>query len=312
MAIFSAGAGIWGIDLFEEGRPYRSSAYVILAEEPTLVETGSARSHQALVEGLREVGLSLEQLRHVIVTHVHLDHAGGAGQVMQKAPHAVLHCHPRAARHLIDPSRLEQGARAVYGDQLEDLFGPLVPVPEAQVVMQDDQSVVNLGDRELVFYDTPGHAKHHTCVLDRHTGGFFSGDTVGIRYQPEYTGWSFVYGFPTTTPSDFDPDVMLNTLDRLEGLGITRIYHTHFGVTEPAADAFRFSRHGIRVIQEFLPRLTPDSSLEEVRQTLMAAIRHDLQQQGHEVANVNPLSLDIMLNSQGILVYLQKRAAGKL
>ncbi|NMP21353.1 MBL fold metallo-hydrolase [Sulfobacillus harzensis] len=312
MAVFHVGDGIDGIDLFEEGRPERSSAYLIRSQEPILVETGSARSHHVLVDGLRELGVAPEDLRHIIVTHVHLDHAGGVGQMMQAAPKARLHCHPRAARHLVDPSRLEAGARAVYGEQMDEIFGPLMRVPEDRVVVHPDHSVLNTGDRELVFFDTPGHAKHHACVLDQKTMGLFSGDTVGIRYAPGYTAWDFVYGFPTTTPSDFDPDVMLETLDRLQALNLSRIYHTHFGVTEPAEEAFSFSRRGIHAIQRILPELGPDSSLGAVQDALRQAVAEDLAEQGHPGADVSALNLDIMLNSQGILVYLQKKAAGKL
>lgn len=312
MAVFVAGDGIYGIDLFEEGRPERSSAYFIQSQEPILVETGSARSHEALLEGLRELHVRPEDLKHIIITHVHLDHAGGVGQMMEIATKATLHCHPRAARHLIDPSKLEAGARAVYGDAMDRIFGPLKPVPEHRVVVQEDESVLLAGDRELVFYDTPGHAKHHTCVLDRQTMGLFSGDTVGIRYQPRYTGWDFTYGFPTTTPSDFDPDVMLETLDRLQSLDLARVYHTHFGVTEPAEEALDFTRRGIRAIQSALPELSPNDSLADVERALYHAVQEDLAHVGHPDRDASAINLDIMLNSQGILVYLQKKAAGKI
>ncbi len=312
MAVFAISNNLFGIDLFEEGRPGRSSAYFIRGLEPILVETGSARSHAALVEGLAELGARPSDLRHIVITHVHLDHAGGVGQMMEAAPEAILHCHPRAARHVIDPSRLEAGARAVYGEQMSSLFGPLKPVPQERVAVHEDETVLDTKDRELVFYDTPGHAKHHTCVVDTATRGLFSGDTVGIRYSKVYTGWDFDYGFPTTTPSDFDPDVMLATLDRLEALDVERVYHTHYGVTDPASEAFAFSRRGIRAIQGILPGLNPESPLSQVQQALERAVAEDLESIGHPVSNVSPVGMDIVLNSQGILVYLQKKAAGKL
>ncbi len=182
MAIFEVESGIFGIDLYEEGRRYRSSAYVILDDEgPVLVDPGSARSHGRLVAGLQEVGLDPQDLRHVVATHAHLDHAGGAGQLMARATGATLHCHPRAAAHLIDPGRLQQGARAVYGDALEDLFGPLLPIPAQRVVTPGDGESLVLHGRALTFYDAPGHAKHHLAVVDSLTRGLFSGDAVGIR-----------------------------------------------------------------------------------------------------------------------------------
>ncbi|MCY0878287.1 MAG: MBL fold metallo-hydrolase [Firmicutes bacterium] len=310
MATFRAADEVYGIDLFEEGRPGRSSAYLIRGREPILVETGSANSQEALWSGLAELGVGPEDLRHVVVTHVHLDHAGGAGQTMARATKALLHCHPRAARHLADPRRLEAGARAVYGERLDAMFGPILPVAADRIVVHEDESALKTRDRILRFYDTPGHAKHHTCVVDEATRGIFSGDTIGIRYVPSYTGWDFVYGFPTTTPSDFDPEVMLETLDRLEALNLRAVYHTHYGVTEPAREAFQFSRRGLRRIQQILPLLSDASTYEEVAEALGRQVREDLASQGHPGVDVAPLALDLMLNSQGILVYLQKRAQG--
>lgn len=310
--IFEVGDDIYGIDLFEEGRPYRSSAYLIRDTQLTLVETGSARSHEKLIEGLKELGVSPRDLCHVVVTHVHLDHSGGAGQLMALAPEATLHCHPRAARHLIDPSRLSEGARAVYGNGLDQIFGSLQPVPADRVVSHEEGTTLELARRQLIFLDTPGHAKHHTSVVDTGSRGLFSGDMVGIRYHPGYTGWPFVYGFPSTTPSDFDPDVMLKTLDRLQRWELSAVYHTHYGVTRPSADAFAFSRHGVEIIQSVMSGLSSDASLAEIQARLQAAIERDLKGKGRGTFSVTALALDLMLNSQGIRVYLQKRAAGKL
>ncbi|OLZ11731.1 MBL fold metallo-hydrolase [Sulfobacillus thermosulfidooxidans] len=312
MSIIDYGQGIYAIDLYEEGKPFRSSAYVIKDNQTALIETGSARSHEALLQGLKELDLSPADLDHVIVTHVHLDHAGGAGQMMQRSPHALLHAHPRAARHLIDPSKLDQGARAVYGDHMDEMFGALVPVDASRVVIEDDEGTLSLGEHTLSFYHTPGHAKHHMCIVDDVTQGIFSGDMIGIRYVPGYTGWDFDYGFPTTSPVDFDPDVMLQSLDRLEALGAHRIYHTHFGVTEPAQEAFDFSRKGVHYINELIKQLPENPSYELVYRALSEIIAQDLKHLGHPVNNVDPLALDIMLDSQGILVYIQKKKAGKL
>jgi glyoxylase-like metal-dependent hydrolase (beta-lactamase superfamily II) len=263
------------------------------------------------VAGLKEAGVKPEDLDHIILTHVHLDHAGGAGQMMEKSPKALMHVHPRGARHLIDPSRLDQGARAVYGGEMEALFGELKPVAAQRVVSEEDGQKLHLGRHTLTFYHTPGHAKHHMCIWDDVTHSIFSGDTVGIRYRPEYTGWDFVYGFPTTSPVDFDPDVMLESLDKMEALRPERIFHTHFGETKPAQQAFDFSRRGVHYIQALLQQLPDTADYPMIQQALSQIIAQDAERQGHKVANVDPLALDIMLDSQGILVYIQKKA-GKL
>lgn len=312
MPIHEVFQGIFAIDLYEEGKPARSSAYVILDDQPTLVETGSTRSHSALVEGLKELGLTPVDLQHVIITHVHLDHAGGVGPLMEKAENATLYCHPRAARHVIDPSRLESGARMVYGDGLEQIFGPLKPVPASRVQPVDDQFQLPIGRHTLTFYDTPGHARHHCCVVDDLSRGIFSGDMLGIRYAEQYTGWPFVYGMPSTTPSDFNPAVMRATLARLQKLDLARVFHTHFGLTKPAREAFDFSRRGLDVIERVVQDLSSEPNYQEIHALLTSAIQDDIRELGYAVDNVNPLSLDIWLNSQGILVYLQKLKAGKL
>ncbi|MCL4494840.1 MAG: MBL fold metallo-hydrolase [Firmicutes bacterium] len=312
MPIIDYGSDIYGIDLFEEGRPFRSTAYVIKDSEIALIDTGSAKSHQVLLDGLAELKLRAEDIDHLIMTHVHLDHAGGAGQMMQKSTRALLHAHPLAAEHLIDPARLEQGVRRVYGEQTTALFGPLMPVDKNRVLSRDDGEVLRLGRRTLTFYHTPGHAKHHLCIGDDLGHAIFSGDMVGIRYHPGYTGWDFTYGFPTTSPGDFDPEVMLASLDRLQTLHPRRIFHTHFGVTEPADEAFDFCRRGVHYIQELIGRLPANVTYELIYQALSQIIAQDLQRLGHKVSNTDPLAVDMMLNSQGILVYIQKKEAGKL
>ncbi|MCY0909279.1 MAG: MBL fold metallo-hydrolase [Sulfobacillus thermotolerans] len=312
MAVIDYGSGIYAIDLLEEGKPFRSSAYLIKDKQLALVDTGSARSHETLLAGLQEVGVSPQDIDHIIVTHVHLDHAGGTGQMMQASPRAVVHAHARAATHLIDPSRLAQGVRAVYGERTDELFGTLVPIEARRVVVEGDDAHLKLGRHTLTFYDTPGHAKHHLCVWDSESQGLFSGDMVGIRYRPEYTGWDFVYGFPTTSPVDFDPEVMLESLARMEKLKPQRIFHTHFGETTPAAEAFHFTRRGVEYIRALIEQLPDNVEYSMIHEALQQIVLQDIKRQGYHVQNVNPLALDMMLDAQGILVYIQKKAAGKL
>lgn len=312
MAVIDYGSGIYAIDLYEEGKPFRSSAYLIKDEQLALIETGSANSHEALMRGLGELDVKPEDLDHILVTHVHLDHSGGAGQMMQASPKAVMHAHPRAAQHLVDPSRLISGTRAVYGEHADEMFGPLIPIEAERVVAEDDGGHLTLGRHTLSFYHTPGHAKHHMCIYDGTSTSLFSGDMVGMRYWPEYTGWDFVYGFPTTSPVDFDPDTMLASLDRMEQLHPASIFHTHFGETKPAAVAFDFSRRGVQYIRALIDQLPENPDYQMIQQALSQIIIQDARRQGHPVKNADPLALDIMLDAQGILVYIQKKQAGKL
>jgi len=301
------------IDLEEFGDRGRTGAYLLLGAEPTVIETGSAACHERLLAGLGEAGVKPEELCHVIVTHVHLDHAGGAGALMRLAPRALLHCHPRALPHLADPSRLWQGAATVYGERLELLFGRPLPVPAERIVVHEDGSTLALPGRTLTFYDTPGHARHHLGIVDSLTGGLFSGDTVSIRYQPELTGFPVPYLFPTTTPIDFDPVAALNTLDRLEGLGLRAVYHTHFSVTRPATTALAASRAGIWAILALIEEgVGPDTPVAEVEARLQQVVLRDLQRLGIAEPRLDFMALDLHLNAQGIVVYLQRKARGKI
>lgn len=305
--------GLAVIDLKEDGLSYRTSGYVLTGAEPVLIETGSSQSFSDVEKELEMLGLKPSDLRHIIVTHVHLDHAGGAGLWMQKAPRAVLHCHPRAAQHMIDPSRLKQGALAVYGEQqLQQMYGEIYSTDATRVVAHPDGDVLEVNGRTLTFYDTPGHAKHHFCIMDDKTQGLFSGDTVGLRFRGEFTGWPMVYGMPTTSPSDFNPVVMRETLSRLESFSPSRIFHTHFGVTEPAEDAFQFCYHGLDLIDDLIAKLSDKPTFDEIHEQLQAMIREDAGAQGNTGGDFSGLALDLNLNAQGILVYLQKKAQGKL
>ncbi|MBX6377670.1 MAG: MBL fold metallo-hydrolase, partial [Clostridia bacterium] len=155
------------VDLRDRGRPRYTGAYILTGPEPTVVETGGSISAPYLLAGLEALGVEPAQVRHVFVTHIHLDHAGGAGNLLRLMPEAKLYVHPRGARHLIDPSRLVAGAQVAWNGRAEELFGPVVPAPAERVVALRDGEVVALGGgRRLTAVDTPGHAPHHHAYYD--------------------------------------------------------------------------------------------------------------------------------------------------
>ncbi len=166
---------------------------------------------------------------HVIPTHVHLDHAGGVGLLMQHLPRATLVVHPRGARHLIDPTALIQGATAVYGAaEIERSYGQIVGVDAARVVTTHDGMRLSLAGRELLFFDTPGHARHHHCIWDERSRGFFTGDTFGLSYR-EFDTAQGPWLLPTTTPVQFEPEALRASVDRLLAHAAAVLYLTHFG-----------------------------------------------------------------------------------
>ncbi len=197
-----------------------------------VIETGTVYSVPGLLSLMEERGIDPEQVQYVIPTHVHLDHAGGAGLMMRHFPRARLLAHPRGARHLVDPTKLVAGSREVYGDELFDqLYGDIVPVDESRVHVVEDGETLRLGERALEFRHTPGHADHHFCVWDATSGGWFTGDVFGISYAWFRTpGGDFV--MPSTTPPQFRPDELKASLALLDSYGPQRVYLTHYGALE--------------------------------------------------------------------------------
>lgn len=222
------GHGIYAIDA-RYVRPQLAAIHLIVeGGRAALFDTGTQSSLPHVVAALAALGLSPASVDYVIPSHVHLDHAGGAGAMMQAFPNATLVVHPRGARHMIEPAKLMAGVMAVYGEQVaRDLYGELLPVPAARVREAADGMVLDLAGRALTLLDTPGHAKHHVCLVDGRTGGIFTGDTLGLSYRElDVDGRPSI--FPSTTPVQFDPAAMHASIDRVLALQPPALYPTHF------------------------------------------------------------------------------------
>ncbi|MER2007776.1 MAG: MBL fold metallo-hydrolase [Psychrobacillus sp.] len=234
------------IDIFDMGLNERTGTYVIQEDELTLVETGPSPSVKHVKEGLQKLGFSLADVKYIILTHIHLDHAGGAGLLLQQCPNATVVVHPKGARHLANPERLIAGARAVYGSNFDDLFDPIVAIPEERLLTKADGETLKIGAAcTLTFLDTPGHANHHFGVYDPISNGMFAGDTVGVRYeQLAKDGVDLV--LPSTSPNQFDPKAMQKAIERFQQMSLSYIYYGHFGMTDNAAAA-------LAQVSEWLP-----------------------------------------------------------
>ena len=216
--------GILQIDTLLGGMDQMTAGFLVQGPAPALVETGSQTSVGAVHAGLTALGLGPDDLRWIIVTHIHLDHAGGVGELAAAFPGASVVVHERGARHLVDPTRLVDSAARVYGPLLDGLYGRMTPVPEERVIAAADRHRVDLGDgRSLVMVDSPGHAKHHHAVLDESTGTLLVGDAVGVRL-PDVGVLR-----PATPPPDFDLEQAVASLRRFASLRPLRVVLTHYG-----------------------------------------------------------------------------------
>ncbi len=227
-AIEDLGHGLVAIDTGFE-RPFFDAAHLIVeGGRAAFVDVGTNHSAPALMAALQARGLRPEDVDYVIVTHVHLDHAGGAGEMLRRLPGARLVVHPRGARHMIDPSQLMAGATAVYGAEVvQRCYGELVPVARERVIEAPDGFTLELAGRPLVFLDTPGHARHHFCVWDAASRSMFTGDTFGLSYR-EFASPRGAFIIPTTTPVQFEPGALKASLARLLSYDPQAMLLTHY------------------------------------------------------------------------------------
>ena len=214
-------------------RDHFDAAYLLVENgRGAFIDCGTSHAVPRLLAAIEHAGLTVGAIDWLILTHVHLDHAGGAGALLQHLPNAKLLVHPRGAPHMIDPARLVAGATAVYGEaEMARSYGRIVPVPAERVVVAEDGHRLSLGGRELLCIDTPGHARHHLCVWDAASRSWFSGDTFGLSYRElDSTQGAFIV--PTTSPVQFEPEALHASIERLVQHAPTAMYLTHYGRVE--------------------------------------------------------------------------------
>ncbi|MFA7666000.1 MAG: MBL fold metallo-hydrolase [Burkholderiaceae bacterium] len=286
-----------------------------------IVDTGVNDSVPRVLAALSELTLAPEAVDWVVLTHVHLDHAGGAGLLMQQLPGARLLVHPRGARHMIDPSKLAAATAAVYGSEAaRRMYGEIVPVPAAQVVSAPDGFGFELNGRVLTVIDTPGHARHHLSLVDRQAGVVFAGDTFGLSYRAlDDSGRQFVV--PSTTPVQFDPPALHASIDRIAALAPRAVAVTHFGpvgdVPRLAADLHRQIDALVAMAGDCARRCDPGearrdpASSETLRRLLRDGVREllfdEARRQGwtfDEAGLLQIFTLDIGLNADGLFAWL--------
>ncbi|MFA7239411.1 MAG: MBL fold metallo-hydrolase [Sulfuricellaceae bacterium] len=305
--------GIGAVDAVYDGRHGHSAIHAVLAGGlAAIVDTGVYYSIPHLTAALAQKGVMPEQVAYVIVTHVHLDHAGGAGEAMRRFPNAKLVVHPRGARHMTAPSKLIAGTVAVYGaEKTQALYGNIKPVAAERVIVAPDGFQLDFNGRKLVFLDTPGHARHHFCIFDETSGAVFTGDTFGISYREfDVDGRAFI--FPAATPVQFDPAAAHASIDRLMALKPQAAYLTHYsrvtGLERLAADLHRRIADFVALAQQATGTGSErHNALTEKLETYLLdqLAAHGCRLPRNEIRQL--LASDIELNAQGLEVWLDVR-----
>lgn len=308
-----------GIHALDSGfmRPQMDAIHLIVdAGRAAFIDTGTYESVPLMLAALEKLGLGVDAVDYVILTHVHLDHAGGAGLLMQRLPNAKLVVHPRGAPHMIDPSKLWTATVAVYGEpRARKDYDVLLPILRERVIEAPDGFRLTLGGRKLSFIDTPGHAKHHLCVHDDAARAMFTGDTFGLSYRElDQAARQFI--FPTTTPTQFEPPALHASIDRILALQPRVLYLTHYSeITDLArmgADMHRMIDAHVEMALRWAACADPvqrEAGLAAgVKQIVVDEARRA---GGNEALWVDTLGNDIALNAQGLASWLdfRKKAA---
>ena len=303
--------GIFAVDA-EYVRPGYAAVHIIQHNgHAAFVDPGTNHSVPHLLAALEELGIARDSVDYVLLTHVHMDHAGGAGLLIRDLPNARVFIHPRGVPHMVDPSKLVAASQSVYGvDEFRRLYGDVLPIPQERIFSVPDGFRCNLGGRELELIHTPGHALHHYVIVDRQHAAIFSGDTFGLSYRALDTpAGPFIV--PTSSPSQFDPDQLISSIDRMMSYAPESIYLMHYS---RVTDTPRLAALLKAQIKEFVRIARECEALPDAHNAIRAAMMDMwlrlLQQQGstldaREVADW--LDGDLELNAQGLLIWLQRQ-----
>jgi glyoxylase-like metal-dependent hydrolase (beta-lactamase superfamily II) len=306
--------GIFAIDC-EYVRPGLAASHLVIeAGRAAFVDVGTTLSVPYLLAALDELGLAREAVDYLFLTHVHLDHAGGAGALMQALPNAKAVLHPRGAPHLIEPEKLIAGSQIVYGvERFARLYGEIVPLPADRVIVTKDLQRIALAGRPFELIHTPGHALHHQCLVDLQHAGIFSGDTFGVSYR-EFDSAQGAFVIPATTPTQFDPEQLIASIDRQLGYQPESIYLMHYSRVTGVQRLGESLKQGVREVADIGRRhATAADPLNAMTRAMLDSWVRRAREHGAPLSDAQAeelLRVDAELNAQGLVVWLerQKRA----
>ena len=299
--------GLTAIDTFYGGRERYTAAYLLRADEPAIVETGPTTSAGHVLGGLDRLGIGPDDLAHIVVTHIHLDHAGGVGRLAAAFPRATVWVHERGAPHLADPGRLVASATRIYGEeQMVSLFGPVDPVAPERLRRLTDGDRIDLGNRSLDVLATPGHASHQVGLVDSLTGGVFTGDALGI-HLPDLRVLR-----PATPPPDFDVELAADSIERIRSRARgAMVLFSHFGPVDDVDHicdlAIRRTRAWADAVRVAM-RTTED--LDEIVEVLEREADRDQETGAEAVLDLDRFEIlsSVRMNAMGLIRYWKKRA----
>jgi glyoxylase-like metal-dependent hydrolase (beta-lactamase superfamily II) len=302
--------GVVAIDT-EYARPLQDASHLIIENgRGAFVDTGVNSSVPLLLAAIAEHNLDVSDIDYVFLTHIHLDHAGGAGLLMQALPNARCVIHPRGAPHMIDPEKLIAGTEAVYGkDNTAKLYGEIQPIAASRIDIASDGQVFSLQGREFTTFYTEGHARHHYCISDPASKGVFTGDSFGVSYRElDTAAGEFI--FPTTTPVHFDPVEAHKSVDRILSYAPERLYLTHYSEVGNLSRLASDMHSGIDALVAIAKRHANDADRTTALQNAIfeffvdGLTRHGFK--GDRDAMWSILNIDVKLNTQGIEVWLER------
>jgi glyoxylase-like metal-dependent hydrolase (beta-lactamase superfamily II) len=293
--------------------PELASIHLVRSKDRiAVIDTGTQYSVPQVKSALDQLGLSFANVDLVILTHIHLDHAGGASALMNLCDNAQLVVHPKGARHMADPAKLIAGATAVYGeDEFQKLYGEILPIDASRMIQPSDGQTIDFAGRPLLFLDSPGHASHHHCIYDEQTNSVFTGDTLGLSYKALRTK-DHAYMMPTTTPVQFNPEALHASIDKIMQLNPQVLYLTHYSAVRPTSrniaglheqieDFIGLTAQAAELDGDLQANLTPSLTEYAVQRAL-----NELD--GIDEASVRHwIKLDAGLNAQGLAFWWNHR-----
>ena len=300
-----------GVSVIDSGYFSKDFAAIYIIQQNNkvaIIETGTTYSISNVQIALEKIHLSFEDVAYIIPTHVHLDHAGGAGELMKQCQNASLIVHPRGARHMIDPTKLIAGAMAVYGKQkFKKLYGEIIPIEASRVIEAVDNFILDFDGRELKFIDTPGHAKHHFCIWDKQTESMFTGDTFGISYR-DLDHKDEIYIFPSTSPVQFDPEELIKSIHKIMEYNPQRVCLTHFAAIRPTHKVVEQLIDGIHFVSNLAKKYaTEDDAKLLIHNDMMSYFLKGFKKIGVKDLDFcrERLELDVKINTLGLIYWQQ-------